>query len=126
MKTRSAGDMLYDRYVRGNPVREARIDRMRNAARIAEEIYRLRTEQDLTQEQLAKMIGIRSRSAIARAESADYTGQNLDLLHRIAAALGCAVQLSLVPDPKVKVAKPPATPRTRMSPAVAKPTAHHG
>lgn len=112
MKTPDAADMLYDRYVRGNPVSEARVARMRTAIRISEEIYRLRTERGLTQEQLARKIGIKSRSAIARAESADYTGQNLDLLHRIAAALGCTVNLALVPEPKVEVGKTQGTWRT--------------
>lgn len=54
---------------------------------IAEEIYRLRTERGLTQTQLAKEIGSH-QSSIARLEDADYSGHSLNILQRVARALG--------------------------------------
>ncbi len=53
---------------------------------IAEEIYRLRKEQGLTQTQLAKKIGT-TQSVIARMEDADYDGHSLKMLQKIARAL---------------------------------------
>lgn len=94
MREKDAVDLLYDQNVCGNPMREARVARMRGAMRISQEIHRLRTEHGLTQRQLAEKAGT-CASAIARAESADYTSHSLGLLHRIAAALGCEVQVTL-------------------------------
>jgi DNA-binding XRE family transcriptional regulator len=58
-------------------------------------IRELREGQHLTQAQLARKVGT-SRSAIARIEDANYTGQKLGTIARIAAALGHQVEVSLV------------------------------
>ena len=57
----------------------------------------------LTQAQLAKLVDT-SQPVIARLEDADYYGRSLTLLHRIAMALGCTIELNFQkPQPKEKV-----------------------
>ena len=55
-------------------------------AEIAQQVYDLRTEAKLTQKQLADLVGTQ-RSVISRIEDADYDGQSLTMLNRIARAL---------------------------------------
>jgi ribosome-binding protein aMBF1 (putative translation factor) len=62
-------------------------DRYREELDIAQAAYDLRAAAGLTQVQLARMIGT-SASVINRVEEADYPGQSLTILRRIAAALG--------------------------------------
>ena len=61
-------------------------------AHIAEKIYLARREAKLTQKQLAEKVGTH-QSVIARLESADYTGHSLDMLKRIAEAVGKRVRV---------------------------------
>lgn len=68
----------------------------RTNAAVARQIYALRTAQGLTQRQLAEAIGTQ-QPVIARLEDADYEGHSLAMLHRIGAALGCAVAVVFVP-----------------------------
>jgi transcriptional regulator with XRE-family HTH domain len=56
-------------------------------ADIAQKVYDLRTEAQITQKQLAEMVGTQ-QSVISRIEDADYDGHSLNLLCRIADALG--------------------------------------
>jgi DNA-binding XRE family transcriptional regulator len=56
-------------------------------AQIAQQVYALRIEANLTQSQLAKRVGTQ-QSVISRIEDADYEGHSLTLLGRIADALG--------------------------------------
>ncbi len=58
-------------------------------------IRELREGQHLTQAQLARKVGT-SQSAIARIEDANYTGQKLGTIAKIAAALGHQVEVNLV------------------------------
>jgi ribosome-binding protein aMBF1 (putative translation factor) len=55
-------------------------------------VREMREEADLTQAALAKRIGT-TQSVIARLEDAEYTGQSLIMLERIAAACGMALKL---------------------------------
>ena len=64
-------------------------------AQIAQDIYDLRHEAGLTQQQLADKIGT-SRSTIARLEDADYEGHSLSMLRRIASALNKKVQIQFI------------------------------
>jgi DNA-binding XRE family transcriptional regulator len=65
-------------------------------AHIAELIYAARTAAGLTQAKLAKLIGV-TRSVIAQLEEADYSGNSLAMLQRIAAALNQRLELRFVP-----------------------------
>ncbi len=64
-------------------------------ARIAMEIYRIRTEaKQLTQKELAELIGTK-QPVIARLEDANYRGRSLTLLQKIATATGCRIKLTM-------------------------------
>jgi DNA-binding XRE family transcriptional regulator len=58
-------------------------------------IRQLREAQGITQAQLARKVGT-SQSAIARIEDANYTGQKLGTIAKIAVALGHRVEVNLV------------------------------
>jgi len=68
-------------------------------AEIARMIYEARTAAGLTQRALAARVGTKP-SVIARLEDADVDSAALFLLHRIAAALGHALDIRLVPLPE--------------------------
>jgi len=68
-------------------------------AEIARMIYEARTAAGLTQRALAVRVGTKP-SVIARLEDADVDSDALFLLHRIAAALGYALDIRLVPLPE--------------------------
>ena len=65
---------------------------------IARMIYEARTAAGLTQRALAARVGTQP-AVIARLEEADVDRDALFLLHRIAAALGHALDIRLVPVP---------------------------
>ena len=72
------------------------IDEERAGAEIAQLIHDARKQAGLTQMQLAELIGT-SQPTIARLEDADYDGQSLGMLRRIAAALHMRLEVRLVP-----------------------------
>jgi ribosome-binding protein aMBF1 (putative translation factor) len=67
-------------------------------AQIARMIYEARTAAGLTQRALAARVGTKP-SVVARLEDADMDSDALFLLHRIAAALGHALDIRLIPVP---------------------------
>ena len=67
-------------------------------ARMARMSYAARTAAGLTQQALAARVGT-TPAVIARLEEADVDSAALFLLHRIAAALGHALEMRLVPVP---------------------------
>jgi len=69
----------------------------RASSEIAQSVYGLRTAAGLTQKELADLVGT-GQSAIARLEDADYEGHSLSMLNRIAEALNCHIELSIVPN----------------------------
>ena len=62
---------------------------------VAQMIYEARTKADLSQRELAELIGSQ-QPVIARLEDADYEGHSLTMLQRIAAALEQRLELRLV------------------------------
>jgi ribosome-binding protein aMBF1 (putative translation factor) len=68
-------------------------------AQIAQMIYEARTATGLTPQALAARVGTKP-SVVARLEDADVDSDALFLLHRIAAALGRALDIRLVPVPE--------------------------
>jgi ribosome-binding protein aMBF1 (putative translation factor) len=91
----AAAQSLFDRYVGKDAERIEEYEQEVINARIAREIYDLRTKAGLSQRQLAARVGT-SASAICRLEDADYEGHSLALLKRIAAALGTRVEIRFV------------------------------
>ena len=63
---------------------------------VARTIYYIRQKVGLTQRALAKLVGT-SPSVICRLEDADYRGQSLAMLNRIARALNQRIEISFVP-----------------------------
>ena len=85
----------YDRYVGEDSERiESFEDELLNA-RIANQIYDLRTEAELSQRQLAERVGT-TASVICRLEDADYEGHSLSMLRRIAEALDKHIEIRFV------------------------------
>ncbi len=74
------------RYVESDPERSRRVANAELHLSLAAEIYRLRTDREMTQKDLADAIGSK-QSVIARLEDAEYQGHSLNLLQNIAYAL---------------------------------------
>jgi DNA-binding XRE family transcriptional regulator len=107
-KSRFASKTLqfaYDRYVGKDRERADAFEAELANADVARKIYDLRTQANLTQGELAKLVGT-STSVISRLEDADYEGHSLAMLRRIAAAVGKRVEIRFV---SVKGAKKGAT-----------------
>lgn len=96
-KTRDAVKILHKRYIKNDRKRIESLKKEREKAEIAAQIYKLRTQAGLSQQKLARMIGT-TQSVISRLEDADYNGHSLNMLHRIASALHCRVEVRLVPE----------------------------
>lgn len=94
--TTDAAEVIHRRYFAGRPHRLAELEEARASAEVARRIYELRERADLTQAQLARLVGT-SASVISRLEDADYEGHSLSMLRRIAAALDKRVEIRFVP-----------------------------
>ena len=98
-RTSNGIEILRKRYVKKSSKRKESIERERENLNIAEQIYNLRTEANLTQNQLANLIGT-TQSVVSRLEDADYDGHSLAVLRKIATALHKRVQVKFVPQTK--------------------------
>ena len=96
----------YDRFIAGHPEDEEFFDQALFDTEVASKVYDLRTKTGLSHAALAKKVGT-TASVICRLEEADYEGNSLAMLRRIAQAVGKRLQIRLV-----SVAKPKA-PRNR-------------
>lgn len=85
-KITSAEEILYRRYIKGKPERMKSLRDVTAAMTLGEYIRELRERKEVTQQQLADLIGTK-RTAISRLESADYQGHSVELLCRIVRAL---------------------------------------
>jgi DNA-binding XRE family transcriptional regulator len=68
---------------------------------IGRKIYELRTRAKLSQAGLARKVGT-TQSVISRLEDADYDGQSLAMLRRIASALEKRVEIRFLPSRKLQ------------------------
>lgn len=89
----NAADYIYKTFVAGRPGQEMIFCEEAANTEIATAVYTMRTEADLSQEELATRIGTK-KSAISRLEDADYEGHSLGILKRIAKELGYRVDVS--------------------------------
>jgi len=85
----------YDRYVGDDSERNESFEDELLNARIAGQIYDLRTKAELSQRQLAERVGT-TASVICRLEDADYDGHSLSMLRRIAEALDKQIEICFV------------------------------
>lgn len=81
-----------------DPDRRARIEEVKQAMAVGQQIYEARKAAGLTQAQLAERVGT-TQSVISDLEDAEYEGHSMPMLRRIAAALNLTVQVSFVPPP---------------------------
>ncbi|MFW6158080.1 MAG: helix-turn-helix domain-containing protein [Planctomycetota bacterium] len=95
-KQDNAADVLYERYIKGDPEREKSLEQERVNAEVAQLIYDLRKDAGLSQKELAGLVGT-TQSAISRLEDADYEGHSLSMLNRIAKALNRRLTVSATP-----------------------------
>ncbi len=93
-RTTDALEILRRRYIDGRPENLASLEEERVHAKVARQIYDLRTATGLSQSELAERVGT-TQSAISRLESADYEGHSLSMLRRVAEALGAKVEVDL-------------------------------
>ena len=99
-KTRDAMKII-DKMVGDDVELKQLIADARVSSQIAQMVYDARLAAGLTQKELADMVGT-GQSAIARLEDADYEGHSLTMLQRIAEALNCHIQLSIVSNDSVQ------------------------
>jgi len=88
-------DQLTDKFVGGDPERQAILDEEIVNVEAAQLVYDLRKKAGLSQRELAKKVGT-TASVICRMEHADYEG-SLPVLRRIAGALNRRLELRAVP-----------------------------
>jgi ribosome-binding protein aMBF1 (putative translation factor) len=83
---------ILDRMAGDSPELRRLTEEARINAAVAQLIYAARTNAGLSQAQLADRIGTR-QSVISRLEDADYAGHSLNMLQRIASALGQCLEI---------------------------------
>jgi len=86
----------YYRYIKGDPEMEKYFEEMGVKADIARQLYNLRDQAGLTQDQLADLVGTNA-SVIEDIEEADCEGDFLSMASRIANTLHRRVEVRLVP-----------------------------
>ena len=94
-KKKDALDQLVDKFVAGDPARQALLDEEIVNVEAAQLVYELRKKAGLSQRELAKRVGT-TASVICRMEQADHEG-SLPMLRRIAGALNRRLELRAVP-----------------------------
>ncbi|MFH1113188.1 MAG: helix-turn-helix transcriptional regulator [Pseudomonadota bacterium] len=87
---------MYDEFIGNDPERIASYRQELIKAEIARQVYDLREQAGLTQEQLADLVGM-DPSVIDDMEESDYEGDFLAMASRIANALHRRVEVRLVP-----------------------------
>ena len=95
--TKDAVKILHSKYIKDKPKRLESLNKEQEALDIAAQIYNIRKQAGLSQNQLAKLVGT-TQSVISRLEDADYTGHSLQMLKRIANVLHYKVEVHLIPE----------------------------
>jgi DNA-binding XRE family transcriptional regulator len=95
--TSDAVEIMHRRYIKGDKKRLKYIEAEGERVEIAQKIYELRIQANLTQEELASRVGTR-QSVISRLEDADYKGHTLKMLSKIADAVNCHLEIEFVPE----------------------------
>jgi ribosome-binding protein aMBF1 (putative translation factor) len=92
---RDALDLLYDEFIGNDPERIASYQEERIKAEIARQVYDLREQAGLSQKGLADLVGT-TETVIDDLEEADYEGDALSMLIRIATALRKRIDVRFV------------------------------
>lgn len=93
---------IIDRMIGDDEGRRRAIDEEYLKSAMSLLIYEARTRAGLTQKQLAEQMGTRP-PVIARLEDADYDGNSLPMLQRLANALGITIAIEIGPAGKTAV-----------------------
>ena len=88
---------MHKHFIKGDKKRLAYIEQEKIRLAIAQKIYDLRTQANLTQKELARRIGTK-QSVISRLEDADYEGYTLKILEKIAEAVHYRIRVEFVPE----------------------------
>lgn len=88
-------EILYNRYYKGKPERIAELEEARIDDEVARKIRELREENGLSQQKLAEIVGT-TASVICSLEDADYEGNSMSMLNRIASAFDRRIKIDLV------------------------------
>ena len=86
---------LKDQWLKDPEVR-IEYEALKTEFQLAEEIIKARAKAKMTQVELARRIGTKS-TAISRLESPNYGRASISMLKKVAQALGCELQIRLVP-----------------------------
>lgn len=86
---------LRDKWLKDPEVRKE-YDTLKTEFQLVEEIIKARAKAKVTQAELARRIGTKS-TAISRLESPNYGRASISMLKKVAQALGCELQIRLVP-----------------------------
>jgi DNA-binding XRE family transcriptional regulator len=86
----------YNEFIKNDPESLALFNEYEVKGEIAQQVYDLRNQAGLTQYQLAQLIGA-AESTINELEEADYEGDSLGMLVRIASALNKKLEVRFVP-----------------------------
>lgn len=96
-KTKDAVTIMNETF--GNaPARRTRIEDVKQAMALGQQIHDARKAAGLTQAQLAERVGT-TQSVISDLEDAEYEGHSMPMLRRIAAALDLSVRVTFEPSP---------------------------
>jgi DNA-binding XRE family transcriptional regulator len=87
--------IIHRRHYQGHPQRIADLAEAEANDTVARKIFEIRKRAGMTQQQLAKLVGT-TASVISRLEDADYEGDSLAMLRRIAEALDKRIELRFV------------------------------
>jgi ribosome-binding protein aMBF1 (putative translation factor) len=104
LKTRKTSDaiQILDRMAGDSPGLKKLTEEARINARVAQMIYDARLKAGLSQAELAGRIGTK-QGVISRLEDADYEGHSLNMLLKVAAALGKRISIEFQTLPKSRV-----------------------
>lgn len=102
MKTHDALEIIDRRYFEGQPEEQAGLEEARLLVAIGELAYQLRESAGLSQQEIAQRVGVTAHDVEAL-EIADYEGDHLALVQRIAVSLGRRIVVDSIP------AVPPTT-----------------
>lgn len=92
-KITNALEILRNRYAKNNITLEASIEQELINSQVAQMIYKIRTDNGITQKELAKKINT-TQSVISRLEDSDYKGHSLAMLQKICIALGSKINIT--------------------------------
>jgi len=94
--TRDGLEIIYRRYFEGRPERIAELEEARASAAIARQVFELREKAGISRRELARLVGT-TQTVIRTVEEDDYEGHSLEMLQKIAHALGRRVDIRLLP-----------------------------